>query len=409
MTAKPAALLPVLLVQFIGALGLSVVVPFMIFVVQDLGGNALTYGMMSAMYPAAQMFGAPWLGRWSDRIGRRPVLAITQAGTLASWLLFLGAMSLPPVELLSSPLGLLTLPLLGVFLARAADGITGGNVAVANAVVSDISDDAVRSRNFGRMGAAANLGFIAGPMLAGILGGTALGARLPILASAAISLVGLVVVLTRLPETRPRHDDGTSETPSLGLFEALRLPGGALLLPLYFVIFLAFNVFYSAFPAHAAGMLEWSPQRMGIFFAVLSGLMVFVQGPLLARVAPRTEPSVLIAVGNVLLAGAFFCLTTGDERFTWACAVLFALGNGLMWPSYLAVLSTIGGPVHRGSIQGHASSMGSASSILGLVFGGALYEVLGAATFFVPCGVILVAGLISGRICRTQVESDVPG
>lgn len=399
------ALLPVLGVQFIGALGLSLVLPFLIFVVRDLGGNALAYGVLSAMYPAAQMIGAPWLGRWSDRIGRRPVLAITQAGTMLSWLLFLGAMMMPRVELLASPLGLLTLPLVGLFLARIADGLTGGNVAVANAVVADISSAAVRSRNFGRMGAAGNLGFIAGPMLAGLLGATAWGARLPVMAAATVALIGLVVVLTRLPETKPIRADDDPGGPSLGLFEALELPGAALLLPLYFVIFLGFNVFYSAFPAHAAGLLEWTPQRMGIFFAVLSGLMVLVQGPLLSRIAPHVPPSVLISGGNVLLAGAFACITTGEELLTWVCAVLFALGNGLMWPSYLTVLSSVGGPEHRGAIQGHAASMGSAASIAGLVFGGALYEWLGAATFFVPSVVLVVAGLLSGRICRTQVEA----
>lgn len=399
-TPASRALLPVLMVQFIGALGLSVVLPFLIFVVRDLGGNALAYGFLSSMYPAAQMIGAPWLGRWSDRIGRRPVLALTQAGTLVSWLVFLGAMSLPGSPLFASPLGLISAALLGLFLARGLDGLTGGNIAVANAVVADVSDDTVRARNFGRLGAASNLGFIAGPMLAGLLGSTALGAKLPVMAAAGVALVGLVVVWFRLPETKRASSPDAAPEPTLGLVEALRLPGAAVLLPLYFVIFLGFNVFYSAFPAHAASALAWSPQRMGIFFAVLSGLMVLVQGPLLQRIAPRVAPSLLIAGGNVLLAGAFLCLVFEREELTWACAALFALGNGLMWPSYLTVLSTLGGVRHQGAIQGHAASMGSAASIAGLVFGGALYESLGAVTFVVPCAVLLLAGLISGRVCH---------
>ena len=399
------ALLPVLIVQFIGAMGLSLVMPFLIFVVRDLGGNALAYGFLGAMYPAAQMVGAPLLGRWSDRAGRRPVLALTQAGTLLSWLVFLGALWLPVTTLFTSPLGVMSLPLVGLFLARALDGLTGGNVAVANAVVADVSEDGDRARNFGRIGAASNLGFIAGPMLAGLLAGTRLGTSLPVLAAAAVALVGWIVVLTRLPETRRAPTHGV--TRSLGLFDALRLPGGALLLPLYFVVFLAFNVFYSAFPAHAAAALGWSPSRLGLFFAVLSGLMVLVQGPLLARLAPRIAPSVLIAVGNGLLAAAFACLTLGTDAGTWSCAVLFALGNGLMWPSYLSVLSMLGGSEHQGAIQGHAQSMGSAASIAGLILGGLLYDRLGAATFFVPGGVILVAGLAAGRICSGRPTTSV--
>ena len=402
MRSRHPALLPVLSVQFIGAFGVSLVLPFLIFVVRDLGGNGLAYGILGAMYPATQMIGAPWLGRLSDRIGRRPVLAITQSGTMLSWLLFLGAMTMPRVELLQMPLGLLTVPLIGLFVARALDGLTGGNIAVANAVVADVSGDADRSTNFGRMGVAQNLGFIAGPMLAGLLGGTALGAKLPVMSAVGVAAIGLALIWFRLPETRHRGESVEESVPDLGLREALRLPGAALLLPLYFVIFLAFNVFYTAFPVHAAEALDWTPSRMGLFFAVLSGMMVLVQGPLLARIAPRVPAAVLVAGGNVLLAGAFLCLTTGRSDLTWVCAALFALGNGLMWPSYLAVLSTIGGSRYQGAIQGHAASMGSAAAIAGLLLGGVLYDVSGPATFFVPSTVILLAGLVSGRVCHER-------
>lgn len=400
MTARPAALLPVLMVQFIGAFGVSLVLPFLVFVVRDLGGNGLAYGILGAVYPATQMIGAPLLGRWSDRVGRRRVLAVTQTGTMLSWALFLAAMLAPRVELGATPLGLLTLPLVGLFVARAVDGLTGGNIAVANAVVADISDASNRSTHFGRMGVASNLGFIVGPMLAGLLGGTALGAKLPVACAVGVAAVGLALILFRLPETRRRTS--FDDEPALGLVAALRLPGAAFLLPLVFVIFLAFNVFYTAFPVHAAESLGWSPARMGLFFAVLSGFMVLVQGPLLSRIAPRVPAAHLVAGGNVLLAGAFLCLTAGRSELTWLCAVLFALGNGLMWPSYLSVLSTIGGARFQGAIQGHAASMGSAASVAGLLLGGWLYDAAGPATFFVPFAVILFAGLVSGRVCHEQ-------
>ena len=408
MSDRPRALLPVLLVQFIGALSISLVLPFLVFVVRDAGGNGLAYGVMGAIYPATQMIGAPLLGRWSDRVGRRTVLTVTQAGTLVSWIGFLAAMLAPRVVFADgTPIGVLTLPLLGLFLARALDGLTGGNVAVANAVVADISRDDDRSSNFGRMGVASNLGFIVGPMLAGLLGSTALGNALPVMAAIVVAAVGLVLIRTRLPETRHRDENGDDDDRSLGLVEALRLPGAKLLLPLYFVIFLAFNVFYTAFPVHAAETLQWSPTRMGFFFAVLSGVMVLVQGPLLSWIAPRIAAAYLILGGNALLAAAFACLITGEPALTWACAVLFALGNGLMWPSYLAVLSTVGGSRYQGAIQGHASSMGSAAAIAGLLLGGVLYDALGPTTFAVPSVVILLAGLLSGRISHeTAPEAE---
>ena len=91
-------LFPVLLVNFIGTLGFSIVLPFLVFVVLRFGGNALVYGIVGATYPALQMVGAPILGRWSDRYGRRRILLISQAGTLVSWVLFAVALWILPID-----------------------------------------------------------------------------------------------------------------------------------------------------------------------------------------------------------------------------------------------------------------------------------------------------------------------
>ena len=137
-------LLPILTVNFIGTLGFSIVLPFLVFLVTRWGGNALVYGLLGATYSAFQLFGAPVLGRWSDTRGRRNVLLLSQIGTLLSWAIFLAAFFLPIAPLASidsTALGsfTLTLPLLVLFLARALDGLTGGNISVANAYLADIT------------------------------------------------------------------------------------------------------------------------------------------------------------------------------------------------------------------------------------------------------------------------------
>ena len=171
---------PVLLVNFIGMLGYSLIIPILVFLVQRFGGNAFIYGLMGATYPAFQLIGAPLLGRWSDRVGRRLVLLISQIGTFLAWCLFIVSLLLPPSELFgveSTTFGTfsISLSLLLLFAARAFDGLTGGNVSVANAYMSDISDDSNRKANFGKLGSSTSLGFVVGPALAGLLGATALG------------------------------------------------------------------------------------------------------------------------------------------------------------------------------------------------------------------------------------------
>jgi MFS transporter, DHA1 family, tetracycline resistance protein len=92
---KQITLYPLLLINFNGTLGFSIVLPFLIFSVMDFGGNALVYGILAGVYPAFQLIGAPILGRWSDIYGRKKVLLVSQGGTLVGWMFFLFALFLP--------------------------------------------------------------------------------------------------------------------------------------------------------------------------------------------------------------------------------------------------------------------------------------------------------------------------
>src|SRR5215210_3779169 len=124
---KQIQLFPLLLINFIGTLGFSIVLPFLVFLVTEFGGNAIVFGILSATYPAFQLIGAPILGRWSDIYGRKKVLLLSSGGTLAGWMIFLIALFLPVNNLFnvnSTIIGTfaITLPLAALFLARAIDG-----------------------------------------------------------------------------------------------------------------------------------------------------------------------------------------------------------------------------------------------------------------------------------------------
>lgn len=409
-----------LLVNFIGTLGFSIVLPFLVFVVLRFGGNALIYGIVGATYPALQMIGAPILGRWSDRFGRRRVLLVSQAGTLLSWVIFGVALVVPVVELalIDAPiLGSfkLTLPLVLIILARALDGLTGGNISVANAYVADISAEEDRSRNFGRMGISSNLGFVIGPALAGLLGGTAMGETLPVIAALLVSLAATLLIAFYLPESNLCHEPQRTDPKRVGrLFgqehrscyaerdshgeptsSVWALPEIKRMMLLHLFVFLAFNLFYTAFPMRAAADLAWTVSGTGIYFAVLSAMMVLVQGPVLAALSKKFSDAVLIVVGGVILSGNFALLLSGRTTVIYVSAALFALGNGIMWPSVLSLLSKLAGPENQGAVQGLAGSAGGFASILGLIAGGFLFDLTGAATFIVSAGLILVSSAIA--------------
>src|SRR3954469_4714479 len=407
-------LFPILLVNFVGTLGFSIVLPFLVFLVMKFGGNAIVYGLLAATYPAFQLIGSPVLGRWSDIFGRKKVLLLSNGGTSVGWILFLFALFLPfersfSINLIFLGTFVFIVPLLVLFVARAVDGITGGNISVANAYLADLSSDRTRSKNFGKMAISSNLGFILGPALAGILGGTIYGAILPVLAALVLSLVTLLAIVLLLKESKPPSNEilvpeettvrkvfsqecrdcySTATTTKPRLRDVFKLEHISFLLVLYFLIFLGFNIYYAAFPTHAANDLKWSVTQLGIFYAILSGIMVLVQGPVLRKALKKFSEEKLVIVGSLILGTNFILFVSNNIVSVGGAVILFAAGNGLMWPSFMSILSRRAGSKLQGAVQGVAGSFGGVASILGLTLGGFLYNAIGAVTFLISAGVI---------------------
>jgi MFS family permease len=422
---KQASLFPILLVNFVGTLGFSIVLPFLVFVVMKFGGNAIVYGLLAATYPAFQLLGSPILGKWSDIYGRKKILLLSNVGTSVGWLVFLSALFLPSnsfnIHITFLGTFVVIVPLLVLFLARAIDGITGGNISIANAYLADLSSDSTRSKNFGKMAISSNLGFILGPALAGILGGTIYGAVLPVLAALTLSLVTIIVIVFLLRESKPSSEEmlvpeqGTirksfsqecrecyldTSTKKPKLREVFKLQHISFLLVLYFLIFLGFNIYYAAFPTHAAKDLKWSVTQLGVFYAVLSGIMVFIQGPVLRKALKKFSEEKLVIIGSIILGTNFILFVSNNIVSVGGAIILFAVGNGLMWPSFMSILSRRAGSKLQGSVQGIAGSFGGLASILGLTLGGFLYNAIGAVTFLISAGVIFSIFLMSFQLLK---------
>ena len=352
---------------------------------------------------------------------------------MAGWVIFLIALFLPVNNLfnIDAPLigtFIITLPLAVLFLARAIDGLTGGNVSVADAYVADISSEEDRSKNFGKIAISSNLGFIVGPALAGILGATVYGAALPVLTALILSLVVLVVIVFTLKETRcsilreipekkhvgrvfsfePKECYKTANPARLKFRDVFKLKHISFLLVLYFLIFLGFNIFYTSFPIHAIEGLGWTVTQMGIFYAVLSGIMVLVQGPVLRKALKKFSEEQLVIIGSVILGTNFILYLSPDIILIYGAAVLFAVGNGLMWPPVMSILANRAGTIYQGTVQGVANSFASLASIIGLIMGGLLYNILGVTTFLISAGVIFTVFIMSFRLMKISGRARDP-
>lgn len=421
---------PILLVNFMGILGYSVVIPILIFVVTEYGGNGFVYGIVGATYPFFQFLGAPRLGRLSDRIGRKSVLIITQLGSFMAWSLFLISFAVPRWVLWEQDTPLtgaytLTLPLVFLLLARTIDGFTGGNISVANAYMADISTEETRSRNFGLIGASTSLGFIVGPAMSGVLAGGPLGEKLPLLVSAFMALFTAFIIYWQLKETVPsawdprkipfrgfrqvfqvEQKDCRSGEPEQGgrlkRSEIMRINGIPALFAIYFLSFFSFSLYYVSMPVYASRILEWDAVKLGLFLAYFSTLMVLVQGPLLNFLNTRINRRNLVLFGAVTTATGFSLLTLGGVPSLYLGVSVMALGNGLMWPSFLGILGGKGDVKIQGSIQGHGASMGSIASMTGLLAGGILFELWKTNVFFISGAMYGLIYLIAYRFCKVE-------
>jgi MFS family permease len=406
----------------------------LVIIVLKFGGNEWIYGVIGATYAFFQLIGAPVLGSLSDRIGRRKVLLISQAGTFIAWVIFLIALYIPQQSLAEVNNGIMgafviTIPLILLFLSRAFDGVTGGNVSVANAYLADVTADDQRKINFGRMAASGNLGFIVGPVLAGLLGSTSLGYLLPVAMALLISLLAIFVIYFQLKEYNPcQLHTGADPAKTRKIFgqelkechkmtgkgehavkDLLKLKNVKGLVMLYFLIFLAFNFFYVAFPIHAINGLKWDIFTLGVFFSVSGLVMVLFQGPVLTWLGNRISESTLVMVGGLILAVGFYLFTSTSGAVLFTGVVLFAMGNGLMWPSYLSILSKATDQQYQGALQGLASSVGSLASIIGLLAGGIIYNQLSESIFIIPAaiiGLICLALLIKPLHSYTSPQGD---
>ncbi|MBN1667916.1 MAG: MFS transporter [Anaerolineales bacterium] len=298
----------IFIIVFIDLLGFGLILPLLPFYADEFGASPTLVGLLTASYAAAQLLGAPVLGRLSDRYGRRPVLLVSIFGTFVS-LLLLG-LAEPVGRWLAANTGLAAnTAILGVlFFSRILDGLTGGNISVAQAYITDVTDAQSRARGLGLLGAAFGLGFIMGPAIGGAL--STWGFAVPAFAAAGLAALNLLSVFFWLPESltleqrRIAQERERTRFSARALWQALNRPRVGPLLHIRFFFGLAFAMFQTVFPLFAQYRLELDARQTGFVLAYVGVLAALVQGVAIGALARRFAEHKLIFASTAIMAVA---------------------------------------------------------------------------------------------------------
>jgi MFS family permease len=357
---------------FLDLIGFGIVFPLLPFYVKTMGGSAETVGVLLSSFAFTQLVATPFLGRLSDRIGRRPVILISLAGNALSMFVFAVATRVT------------LLPLL--FASRILAGATAGNLSACQAAIADVTTGDERAKEMGRLGAAMGLGLVLGPVVGSTL--SHFGPWAPPLAAAALAMLDFVGAAILMPETRhlrPLEAEGViaPPTPHVSLMGKLREKRVVMVLGVYFLVFLCMSNLQVALALLCNERFEWGAKEVGNVFALFGFVALIVQGLLIGRLSKIFGQINLVAWGAILMVmGMLIVAIAHSPPSLVAGLFLVAVGFGVTTPTMSSIASDVAGEETRGAVLGFAQSAGGLARTIGPVWGGVLYARVGPASPF---------------------------
>jgi MFS family permease len=369
---------------FLDLVGFGIVMPLMPFYVKTMGGDAQTVGFLLAGFSLLQLLATPFLGRLSDRIGRRKVILVSLAGNALAMVIFAAATELS------------ILPLL--FFSRLLAGATAGNLSACQAAIADVTEGDARTKGMGMLGAGIGLGLVLGPVIGGEL--SHFGPWAPPIGAAAMALADLVGAFFLMPETRrppTAADPAAVVVPKPSLGQVLAQRPLLMVLALYFLTFLAMTNLQVALAFLVDARFGWGKTEVGRLFGIMGLLALLIQGALIVPLSRIFGQLNLVLMGAVSLAIGMALI--GSAHHAWMVVVgLVFVGSGLgvTNPLLSVIASQLAGAESRGAVLGFAQSSGGLARTVGPLWGGFLFSHISAgAPFF---GGAVSAGVATGVV-----------
>jgi len=386
------------LLFYVNVLGFAVLIPVLPFVLENFGMGAIEYGVLLSLYPLFQFIGAPFLGTLSDHFGRRPLLLISQFGTMLSWVIVAGSYFIPSIDFFGLPL-----PLFVFGLARIVDGITGGNFSVASAYIADITPRENRTKIFGLLGAIVGVGLITGPVLGGFLNSTPYGYFAVALFSCVLSLVTLILMYLFLSESLSAENRKQGFefhlVRELNIIGKIRKYNESNYIPLMFLIraffALAFSSYTSTIVLLMKDKFELNSAMIGLLF-LLFGLYVIVNQSIIApRMAKRFGEFKIFYYGQVIFILGLLLLAFVQNMSVLLIAVYFTnLGFSTVFPTFKTLITGAVSQQEQGTISGIDESVMAGGSAIAPLLGSFIYKFTGQLSYAIFILFVLLPHII---------------
>jgi DHA1 family tetracycline resistance protein-like MFS transporter len=359
-------LLPIFLIVSVDVLGLTIILPLLPFYAEKFGASPVVVGLLVSTYALCQLIAGPILGRLSDHMGRRPLLLVSQLGTFIGFLILAYANALWVI-----------------FVSRIIDGLTAGNLSLAQAYISDVTKPEQRAKSFALIGIAFGMGFLIGPAISGFL--AQFSYQYPIFAAAALSATSILSTYFLLPSTLPAaSDDATPRKFTVldwgNYLRYFREPALAPLLWQFFAFTLVFSMFMSGFPLFAERRFEWNshpfgPKEVGYVYAYLGFLGVILQGGLMGPLVKKLGEITLVRAGFFFtMAGLAALAFTHSIPLLLIVSAAASIGTGATRPALTSLITQKAARSEQGVVLGLTQSLNSISAIAAPAIAGLLID-----------------------------------